>query len=374
MTRILPGLLAAVGVTLVSSFFAVFAGRWVASLQTDQASVGGNPVSPVIVAILLGLLISVVFGVRPVLKPGTDFAMKTLLRAGIILVGIRLSLLDVLELGAIGVPFVATIIIAAVLLSRWLARRLGVSENFGLLTAAATSICGITAALATAPAIRADEREVAYAVANTTLFGMLAMLIYPWVANAVFGASSIGAGLFLGTSIHDTSQVVGAALAYRQMFGDELAFKAATVTKLTRNLFIIAIVPLLGWLAARRRGAGGEETSAARASWSTLVPLFVLGFLGMALIRTLGDLSIRRGGTAFGLIEPADWLRLTDLLGSSISGWLLATAMAAVGLSTNLAAFRKLGSRPLWLGALVALAVGALGLVLALAVAPFVRL
>ena len=373
MTRILPGLVAAVGVTLISSFLAAFAGRWIASLQTDQGSVGGNPISPVTVAILLGLLIAAAIGVRPVLKPGTDFAMKSLLRAGIILVGIRLSLLDVLELGAIGVPFVATIIIAAVLLSRWLARRLGVSENFGLLTAAATSICGVTATLATAPAIRADEREVAYAVANTTLFGMLAMLIYPWVANAVFGASSIGAGLFLGTSIHDTSQVVGAALAYRQMFGDELAFKAATVTKLTRNLFIIAIVPLLGWLAARRRDAEGA-TREARPSWSTLVPLFFLGFLAMALIRTLGDLSIRRGGRAFAMIEPADWLRLTDLLGSAISGWLLATAMAAVGLSTNLAAFRKLGSRPLWLGALVALAVGALGLVLALALAPFVRL
>ncbi|MGH9458836.1 MAG: YeiH family protein [Thermoanaerobaculia bacterium] len=355
--RILPGLLAAAAVTVVAVLLA--------------SLFGAARVSPVTLAIVLGLAIGAVAGPRPELRAGTAFAVKRLLRIGIILVGIRLSLLDVLQLGAIGIPFVATIVVSAMLLARFAARRLGVSEKFGLLTAAATSICGVTAALATGPAIDAEEREVAYAVANTTLFGLMAMLLYPWVARAVFGAGSVGAGLFLGTSIHDTSQVVGAALSYRQMFGDELAFKAATVTKLTRNLFLVAVVPLLGWLAHRRAAHAPE---ARRPSLASLVPLFVLGFVAMALARTLGDLTLARTGAAFGILDAAMWQNLTRLLGDTVSGWLLATAMAGVGLSIDFRMFRQLGARPLALGALVAIAVGALGMVLATLVAPWVTI
>lgn len=357
MRSILPGLAASLLVTVAATVV-----------------VWGSAVSPVTVAILLGLVVATITGPRAGLKPGTGFAVRRLLRAGIVLVGIRLSLLDVVQLGAVGIPFVAVIIASAILLARWLAPRLGVSENLGLLTAAATSICGVTAALATAPAIRADEREVAYAVTNTTLFGMLAMLVYPFVARTIFGGQSIGAGLFLGTSIHDTSQVVGAALAYRQMFGDELAFKAATVTKLTRNLFIVGVVPLLAWISARGRREAEATSPARTAPASSFFPLFIAGFVGMAIVRTIGDLTLAHGGAAFGVIDPTGWSRLTALLGSTISGWLLTIAMAGVGLSTDLSAFRALGARPLWLGAIVALAVGALGLILALLVAPFVHL
>ncbi|HEU5163453.1 MAG TPA: putative sulfate exporter family transporter [Thermoanaerobaculia bacterium] len=369
MRRILPGLALAVAITIAAIFVADALGALLLRAQGhDAGQAKGSPISAVTIAVLLGLAVGAVVPNREVLKDGTAFAVRRLLRAGIVLVGIRLSFLDVLELGAIGVPFVAVIIATAILLARWLARRLGVSERFGMLTAAATSICGITATLATAPAIDAEEREVAYAVANTTLFGLLAMLLYPWLAHAVFGARSTGAGLFLGTSIHDTSQVVGAALAYRQMFGDELAFKAATVTKLTRNLFIVLVVPLLGWMARRSAIASG---AAARPSLSTILPLFVIGFVAMALVRTVGDLMVRTGGSAFGVLDPSSWSALTTLLGSTISGWLLATALAAVGLSVRFSMFRQLGPRPLLLGAVVALAVGAMGMGLALLL-PFV--
>ena len=370
MKRLIPGLLLTVAVSVAATVIAELAGGALLRLQGfDPATAKGSPVSPVTVAILLGLVVAAAIGPRPSLKPGLDFGVKRLLRIGIILVGIRLSLVDVLQLGAYGIPFVAAIIVFAILLATFVARKLGVSTKFGLLTAAATSICGVTAALATGPAIEADDREVAYAVANTTLFGMIAMIFYPWLAHAVFETRSVGAGMFLGTSIHDTSQVVGAALAYRQMFADELAFKAATVTKLTRNLFIVAVVPLMGWL-ARKESAGRSTAVRIRG----LVPGFVLGFLLMAVMRTLGDATLASTGAAFGLIPEASWQELTTLLGSSLAGWLLTAAMASVGLSTNIGMFRQLGLRPLWVGAIVAVGVGALGLGLAILVSPLITL
>jgi uncharacterized integral membrane protein (TIGR00698 family) len=370
LKRLIPGLLLTVAVTLTATVVAELAGGGLLRLQGfDPSNAKGSPISPVTIAILLGLIVAATIGPRPSLKPGLDFGVKRLLRIGIILVGIRLSLVDVLQLGAYGIPFVAAIIVFAILLATFVARKLGVSTKFGLLTAAATSICGVTAALATGPAIDADDREVAYAVANTTLFGMIAMIFYPWLAHAVFETRSVGAGMFLGTSIHDTSQVVGAALAYRQMFADELAFKAATVTKLTRNLFIVAVVPLMGWL-ARRESAGRGTAVRIRG----LVPGFILGFLVMAVVRTLGDATLATTGAAFALIPGASWQGLTTILGSTLAGWLLTAAMASVGLSTNIGMFRQLGLRPLWVGAIVAVGVGALGLGLAILVSPLIRL
>lgn len=371
MKRLLPGLLVAVAVSLLAALVAETAGAALLRFRGfDPASAKGSPISPVTVAILVGLALSAATGARAALKPGFEFAVRRLLRIGIVLVGIRLSLTDVLQLGAFGIPFVALVIVFAVLLATFVSRRLGVSTKFGLLTAAATSICGVTATLATGPAIEAEEREIAYAVANTTLFGMLAMILYPWLAHAVFQAKSVGAGMFLGTSIHDTSQVVGAALAYRQMFADELAFKAATVTKLTRNLFIVGIVPLLGWMAAREGTAAGGTGVRVRG----LVPGFVLGFLAMAILRTIGDSTAASTGAAFGVLDPASWESLTLVLGSTAAGWLLTIAMASVGLSTRFSMFRQLGLRPLWVGAIVALGVGALGMILALLLAPYVAI
>ena len=121
----------------------------------------------------------------------------------------------------------------------------------------------MTAIVSTAPAIDADEREVAYAVANVVAFGLFGMLVYPYLAHALLPGSA-AIGLFLGTAVHDTSQVVGAALTYRQIYGDDVVLRVATVTKLTRNLFLAAVIPLLTWMhrrSAQRRlaGAGADR-------------------------------------------------------------------------------------------------------------------
>src|SRR5690606_24725038 len=169
----------------------------------------------------------------------------------------------------------------------------------------------ITATLAVAPTVRADQREVAYTVANVTLFGLFAMLTYPYLAHWLFADQPGSAGLFLGTAILDTSQVMGAAMTYRDVFDDPVAMQVATVTKLTRNVMLIGVVPLMGWL---HRDAG-------EADWSVrkLFPMFVLGFVAMSLVRSLGDVGLAQGGAAFGLLPAETWTGLVGALGGPVA-------------------------------------------------------
>ena len=282
--EILPGVALAAAVMLAAGQVARFAGAGLLRIQGLDPEGRASPISSISVSILIGLVAANTLGTAAVFRPGLAFAVKRILRLGIILVGIKLSFFDVVKLGAWGVPVVATIIVVALLAATFFARWIGVSDRLGVLAAASTAICGVTAALAVGPTIDAEEREVAYTVANVTLFGLLAMLAYPYLAHALFHAQSGSIGLFLGTGIHDTSQVMGAALSFKEIFGDERALQVATVTKLTRNVFLVAVVPVLAYLHARRTGRPGERVRIGK-----LFPLFVLGFLRD------GDPSLDRG-------------------------------------------------------------------------------
>ena len=365
---LIPGVALAAGVMLAAHSLAALLGRGVLRLQGIDPAGKPSPISGIMVAIVLGMAVANAVPLPRLFRPGLDFAMKKALRLGIILVGIRLSALDVVALGALAVPVVALIVAAALVVTRAFAKRIGVSEGFGTLAAAATAICGVTAALAVAPVIEADDREVAYTVAIVTLFGALAMFVDPYLAHALFGSGSASVGLFLGTGIHDTSQVMGAALSYKELFHDERALKIATVTKLTRNVFLAAVVPLLAYLHGKRSGR-----SAGRVRIASLLPLFVLGFLAMAIVRSAGDAMLAKGALAFGAWDPASWRALTKTLGETWAGFALATAMAAVGLGTRFEVFRGLGARPLYVGAVSALTVSALALLLAALAGPLLH-
>jgi uncharacterized integral membrane protein (TIGR00698 family) len=362
---ILPGLALAIVVMLVAGEVARRLGAALLRLEGVDPAGRASPISGISMAILLGLAAANTIGTAAVFRPGLALAVKRMLRLGIILVGIRLSFFDVVKLGAWGIPVVALIIAIALVAATFFARALGVSDCLGTLAAASTAICGVTAALSVGPVIEADESEVAYTVANVTLFGLVAMLGYPYLAHAIFGTGSGAVGLFLGTGIHDTSQVMGAALSYKEVFGDEAAFRVATVTKLTRNVFLVAVVPLLAYLHARRTGHAGGRVRIAK-----LFPLFVLGFLAMAIVRSIGDASLGSGGLAWGTWDAAGWQGVTKTVGETWGSAALGTAMAAVGLSTNLRSFRAMGWKPLYVGALSAILVGALALTLASLVGP----
>lgn len=331
--QVLPGLVLAVLLALIA--------------RPIAGALGGG-VSAVPVAVLLGIAVANSIGVGDRIRPGLDFTVGKVLRAGIILVGLKLSLVDVVRVGAFGVPVVVLLVGFALLATLFLAERLGVGRKLGLLAAASTAICGITATLAVAPTIDADDREVAYTVANVTLLGLFGMLVYPYLAHLLFADQPGAAGLFLGTAIHDTSQVMGAALTYQELYGEPRAFEVATVAKLTRNSLLVGVVPLMGWLAARERAEGA-------AHWTKFVPLFVVGFLAASLVRTLGDLW-----------APPGWHDAVGFLGGSVAGFLLATALAAVGLKTRLSVLAGLGPRPFLVGMAAGLSVAGASLLLTL--------
>lgn len=364
-----PGLVAALAVMLAGFELADRVGQ---GILAARGLSGASPISGVPVAILLGLLLRNLLPLPATLGPGLKFSTTTLLRLGIVLVGIKLSVVEMARLGLAGVPVVLVAITTGLVFVTWFNRLLGLPPRLGTLIAAGTSICGVTAIISTAPAIEADEREVAYAVANVVAFGLFGMLVYPYLAHALLPGSA-AIGLFLGTAVHDTSQVVGAALTYRQVYGDDAVLRVATVTKLTRNLFLAAVIPFLTWRHARQRGDAGPSSRST--GWRALVPSFVLGFVGMAVVRSLGDAMLGSGNPAFGLWSQAGWDVTTSLVGDTVGArWLLGTAMAAVGLNTNISVFKGVGPRPFVVGMAGALVVGGAGFVMALLLGHFVRI
>jgi len=366
----LPGIVAAAAVMVVGFWLADAIGRGLLAMQ--GLSGGGSPISGVPVAIVLGLLLRNAFGLPAALTPGLKFCVSTVLRLGIVLVGIRLSAFDVARLGLAGLPVVLAAVASGLVFVRWFNRWLGLPPRLGTLLAAGTSICGVTAIVSTAPAIEADEREVAYAVANVVAFGLFGMLVYPYVAHALLVRSET-VGLFLGTAIHDTSQVVGASLTYRQMYADDVVLRVATVTKLTRNLCLAAVIPLLTWM--HLRGSASAAGSRKSIHWTTLVPLFVIGFVAMAVVRTIGDATLQSTGAAYGLWDAGAWSGLTNWIGDFwASRILLGTAMAAVGLNTSFSVFEGVGAKPFVVGFAGALVVGAVGMTMAVLFGRYVSL
>jgi uncharacterized integral membrane protein (TIGR00698 family) len=316
-----------------------------------------SPVSAVMIAIILGLLIGVVIQIPKSLSPGLNFTVKKVLRLGIILLGIRLTVFDVFRLGIFGIPIVALCIVGALLITTLINNRLKLPERLGTLIAVGTSICGVTAIVAASPAIDAEEEESAYAVTVITIFGLFATLVYPYLANIIFTGVAMQSGMFLGTSVHETAQVVGAGQIYADVFSQPAALDVATVTKLVRNVFMALVIPFMAYYYARKARERGGEFHGQKTSFRKLFPMFILGFLLMAAVRSIGDAGINSGGQAYGLWNNATW----DQIISSIRGLaeiFLVAALAAVGLNTNFRSFSALGTKPFLVGLGASLAVG----------------
>lgn len=349
---LLPGLLLTAGV----AWLGMLASEWIG---TDLLGFEKSPVSGIMMAIVIGLVIGNVVRLPAWTKPGITFSLKKILRLGIILLGIRLSLGDVLRLGALGIPLILVCIVGALVVTRFLSRRLQLSERLGTLIGIGTSICGATAIVATGPAIEAKEEELTYAVANITLFGILAMLLYPYLGHALFPGDPTAAGLFLGTSIHETAQVAGSGLIYSEMFDAEKALDVATVTKLVRNVLMALMIPLMAYRYQQQNAAANPD-HAKKFSFLRLFPVFILGFIAFAVVRTIGDATLD-AGSAWGVFSESQW----DSLTTHVKDWaerFLAMAMAGVGLGTSIAHLRGLGMKPFYVGLAAALSVGVVSL------------
>jgi len=340
------GLLPGIVLAALLAWAAEASARW---LGRDILGFAKSPVSGVPVAIILGLLIGNIFGLPPAFKAGLRLCGTLLLRTAIVFLGLRLSLGMVGGISWQALPVVLLCIATALFLVPKLGVWAGLPWRLALLIAVGTGICGVTAIVATAPAIKAEDDEVSYAVACVVIFGLTAMLLHPWLAHLIFATDLRSAGIFLGTAIHDTSQVAGAALSFEARYAAPETLNVATVTKLMRNLCLAGAIPLVVLMHAR---AGGVR-SFRPASWHTVFPLFVLGFVAMTVVRTVGDASAQ----PFGIFEPGQWRHLLALAEQGSTAG-ITVVMAAIGLQTDFSRFRRLGLRPFIVGFAAALAVG----------------
>ena len=334
--QVMPGLALAIALAL---------GAKLISLAT------GGQVSAILCAVLLGILWRNFAGIGGWADPGILIARYKLLRIGIALIGLRLTLALLAGVSLVAVPIVIGCVAVALIAGVLLGRLFGVSVGIQRLLAAGTAICGCTAIIAVAPIIRAREQDIGISIACIVLVGSAAMLVYPWIAHAVFGADMAAAGLFFGASIQDTSQVVGAAMIYAQQFDAPDAVAVAGLTKFLRTFGLLVLVPAAAmWMARTEATADSTRAKGLRRS---ALPAFVIAFIVLVGVRTAGD-------TWF---DGAAWQAMLGYA-QQASELLLLCGMAAVGLGITFAHLLEAGWRPLAVAFLAATATGATALAL----------
>jgi uncharacterized integral membrane protein (TIGR00698 family) len=333
-----PGWLLMLGIAVFSTFLA------------RQITIGGrHPLESVTLAVLIGLILRNSISLPAVFDPGLS-RYEDALKLGITLLGMGLSFFAVLEIGAKAITVVFLCLLVAPLFFFFIGSRAGLPEKMNILVGIGTTICGSTAIAITAPLIEADRDDVSYAIGTISLFGIAAMFILPVVARALELKPGLF-GLWAGTAIHATPQVVAAGYMY-----GEVAGQVATVTKLTRNIFMIPAVFFIGlWYARKRKG----EALSKKTRYGRAIPLFLFGFLAFAIIRSIGD--------AVGIVPSALWKWIVNNV-SELGKFLVLIAMGGIGLNTRLKNMRQIGPRPFLVGlvASVLLALISLGLISAL--------
>ncbi|MCP5185452.1 MAG: putative sulfate exporter family transporter [Pseudomonadales bacterium] len=273
-------------------------------------------------ALLLGMAINFL-GEHPTCAPGIAFASRTVLRIGVALLGLRITLSQIAELGWQPVVLVVVAVVSTVAFSMAAAKAMGFNKLFGLLTGGATAICGASAALALSAALPAHpekERATLFTVIGVSTLSTVAMILYPMVVQA-FALDASRAGMFLGGTIHDVAQVVGAGYGMSHETGD-----TATVVKLMR---VAMLVPVIVVAALFGRASSGGANGAAR---PPLLPGFAVAFLGLVLLNSVG------------WIPP-----VVQSGGNHVSLWCLATAIGAIGVKTQLRELVDVGIRPVLL-------------------------
>lgn len=297
-----------------------------------------KPISAVAIAMLLGLFLRNAFGLPGVFSHGVGFAVTRLLKLAIILLGVRLSFVEILEIGAGSLIIVLSCITLSILLVQYISSLIKLPPRLGTLIGVGTSICGNSAIIATAPVIKAEDDEVAFAVATITFFGVMAVLFYP-VAGHLLQMTDTTFGTWAGTAINDTSQVVTAGFIYSESAGN-----VATVVKLTRNLFMAPVIIIMGLLYNRGQAEGSRKVGF---NLKNAFPFFILGFIAMAILRTAG-------------VFPAEVVQLLK----TISDFLIVVCIAGVGLNTSFKAMKNVGLKPFYMGLVASVVMGGVSFVL----------
>jgi len=356
--QLLLGCSMALGVTLLA-FGVAQATFWPFTVQTG----GGramHPVEPVMIAIILGMIVNNLWALPKAFHAGIKFTVKKLLPFGIVLLGARLHFGDLLGVGATGLALSALETVVALSLLLLLARWMKLPPKLGTLLGVGTAICGGTAIVATAPVIEAEEKDVVFSVATVTLLGLIAMLVLPVVGH-LLDLSSKQFGVWAGLAIHQTPQVVAAGYAYSppNLPYSPAAGDTATIVKLARVCLLAPAVFILGLLHARSKAGAAGASGKKKINYLHLFPMFVLGFVGMALLKTLGLIPELTVHNAAFVGQGAHTLNLA-LAAEQVSKFCIVISMAGVGLETKFSAMKQTGMKPFVASLLVALVVAVL--------------
>jgi len=324
LTELAPGLLLAGAIAAAATWGA------------RQPLLAGSGLSALTLAICIGLVIgnTVYPRLAPSCHAGVGLVKQRLLRAGIVLYGLRLTFQDIGHVGMAGVVVDALVLGSTFLLAQWLGRRVfGLDARTTVLIGAGSSICGAAAVLATEPVIKGRAEDVAVAVATVVVFGTVGTFLYPalfhWnAAHGWLDMSPAQYGLYVGSTVHEVAQVVAA--------GEAIAPEAADVAVISKMVRVMMLAPFLLLLSmAVARGNRSSQVSDGQPRRIT-IPWFALGFVAMAGVNSLGVL-------------PAAVVQV----GVQLDNALLAVAMAALGLTTHVRAVRAAGTKPLLLAALL---------------------
>jgi uncharacterized integral membrane protein (TIGR00698 family) len=285
--------------------------------------------SALTLAIVLGIVAGNTFFPRVAAHTavGVDFSKATVLRIGIVLFGLRITFRDIAAVGWAGILIDALMVVATFGLAVQLGTRVfRLDRQTSMLIGAGSALCGAAAVMATEPVVRGQPHKVSVAVATVVVFGTLAMFAYPLLYPAL-GLSEHAYGVFTGSTIHEVAQVVAAGRSV-----SEAAAATAVIEKMLRIMMLAPFLMVLSGLKDQPRATSRDEHSALRAP--IVIPWFAVLFIVTSLVNSVH------------LLPAAAVARLTEL-----DTLLLATAMAALGLHTQLGAMRRAGVRPLLLAA-----------------------
>lgn len=291
-----------------------------------------------IICIVIGVAIAATRKPAERFRPGIETSSKLILQISVVVLGSQLSLKEIVKVGFSSLLVMLGTLTVCLAGAFWIGKWLGIVGDLRTLIGVGTSICGASAIAAVTPIIGAASVDVAYAISTIFLFNMTAVLTFPFLGH-LLGLSQHSFGLFAGTAINDMSSVVAASTTY-----GSVAASYAIVVKLTRTMLIIPISLGLATLERRKHMADGPKP---QVRVVRLIPWYLIGFLVVASANSVGLIP---RGIHHDLVE--------------ISIFLIAIALAAIGLSTDVAGFRRTGHRPLLLGGILWILVSTTSLLL----------
>ena len=290
-----------------------------------------------VIALFIGMILNHFWKPNRLFATGLKFTSKKILKFAIILLGASFNIRIVLDVGKLCLCVMVFTLLTCFGIGHFVGRALKINWKLSNLISAGTGICGGSAIAAIAPVIDADDSDIAYAMSATFLFDMAMIVLFPIMGQAM-GLTDMAYGLWAGTAVNDTSSVVAAGYAFSEAAGD-----FATMVKLTRTLSIIPTVIAFALISAhlkrKEAGAGGTAVKA-EFRLVKVIPWFILGFLGLAVINS------------FGLIPAGVSAGMKD-----ISKFLMIAALAAIGLNTSFKDMKKSGFAPMLHGFIISLLV-----------------